>query len=96
MARITINQDIQGPLNAGQDYTLNCDVPVGVTTTESAYYQWKRNNSSLQHTDQTLPLSMLKLSDAGVYFCNVTDDNIVYISGNLTITVNCKSPPLIL
>ena len=87
-ARINIDHDANGTLTAGQTYVLTCDVP-GVSITESAHYKWKRNKLNLQSTDRTLSLLSLNLSDAGEYFCNVTDNYIIY-SGNRTITIKCK------
>ena len=79
-----------GPQNAGENYTLTCQVTGGGITTPT--YRWFRNGSLL--TDQiyaTLSFSPLRETDSGVYTCEGTRSSSSSTSENVTVRVVGKS-----
>ena len=59
----------------GQSYSLSCEVS-GASAPVSAY-QWRRDDTVLSETGQTLSFSSLSLSDAGQYTCQVSVDGMI-------------------
>lgn len=66
----------------GQSHSLTCNV-TGTTSSDVITYRWRKDGALHENeTQSTLPFPFFKLSDAGMYACEVTVDSTVYSSEN--------------
>ncbi len=78
----------------GQSYTMTCNVDVTDNLCPLISYRWTKNNGTVTQLEagiepNTLSLSPLRLSDAGLYTCLATVHSI-HITNYVTVTETHK------
>ena len=76
--------------NLGQNYSLICSVP---EVNDNVTYQWRKAGDSIEDgpsADGVLSFSPLRLSDAGLYTCNVDVNNTKIYDVSRVITLKSK------
>ena len=85
---VTISDDGATP-TLGQSYILSCLVS-GEQSEDDLTYQWLKNGTMRSETIDTIAFPSLRLSDSGLYTCNVTVNSTMSYSGTIDITLQCK------
>ena len=95
---VTVTANLSTLLVVGQtNNTLTCGVSGAERLSPTITYQWTRHNGTTQTqvgtNSETLPLSPLRLSDAGNYSCSITSillNNPVTANNSLSVSIQSK------